>query len=175
MIRFLFVIILFPPALAAAQTESMLASSFRTHNTDTHSLVMENENSPLPGNGENTYSITITVTNIRNTDGVIRFKFYDDATPFPHDKGFLRIAVPKSQVRGGTFTATYYGFVSKNMGIALLDDENDNWLLDFGWFLPKEGHAFGDYYHSALRRPVYNDFRFLLTGDKRVTMKMKYY
>ena len=122
-----------------------------------------------------TYSITITVTHIRNHKGVIRFKFFDDATPFPHKMGFRKVVVPKSMVTGDSLRVTYDGFTSKNMGIALLDDENDNWELDFGWFLPKEGHAFSDYYHTALRKPVYKDFRFLLTGDKKVVMRMKYY
>ena len=122
-----------------------------------------------------TYSITITVTNIRNHDGVIRFKFFDDTTPFPHDTGFRKVVIRKSEIVGDSFTATYDGFVSRYMGIALLDDENDNWKLDMGWFLPKEGYAFSDYHHTALRRPVYKDFRFLLTGDKKVVMKMKYY
>jgi len=124
---------------------------------------------------EETYSITITVTHIRNHNGVIRFKFFDDNTPFPNEKGFRKIVVPKSQVTGDSLQVTYYGFTSKNMGIALLDDENDNWKLDFGWFLPKEGHAFSDYYHTSMHRPVYKNFRFLLTGNKKVIMKMKYY
>jgi len=128
-----------------------------------------------PGKKEETYSITITVTNMRNHDGVIRFKFFDDSTPFPHDTGFRKVVVKKSEIIGDSFTVTYDGFISRYMGIALLDDENDNWKLDFGWFLPKEGHAFSDYYHTALRRPVYKDFRFLLIGDKKVVMKMKYY
>lgn len=124
---------------------------------------------------EETYSITIVVKNIRNHEGVIRFKFFDDTTPFPHDNGFRKIVVPKSQVTADSLQVTYDGFVSQPMGIALLDDENNNWKLDFGWFLPKEGHAFSDYYHSAMRRPVYKDFRFFLAGNKRVVMKMKYY
>ena len=125
---------------------------------------------------EETYSITITVTNIRNHDGVIRFKFFDDATPFPHDTGFRKIVVPKTLVTGDSLRVTYDGFTSKNMGIALLDDENSNWKLDFGWFFPKEGHAFSDYYHTSMvRKPVYKDFRFFLSGDKKVIMKMKYY
>jgi uncharacterized protein (DUF2141 family) len=136
---------------------------------------MENDRIPLPKKDEPTYAITITVTDIRNTKGVIRFKFYDESTPFPDEKGFLRIVVPKSEIKNGTYTATYYGFPSKKMGIALLDDENDNWKLDFGWFLPKEGHAFSDYYHTALRKPVDSDFSFMLTEDKHVIMKMKYY
>jgi uncharacterized protein (DUF2141 family) len=176
MIRSVYFFLLFFPYLSFAQTDLLVAKSFRSRSiNDTHTLFMENEGSPLPKEGELTYAITITVTDIRNKEGVIRFKFYDDATPFPHEKGFLRIVVPKSEVIGTTFTATYYGFTSKQMGIALQDDENDNWELDFGWFFPKEGHAFSDYHHTSLGRPVYSDFRFLLTGDKQVTMKMKYY
>lgn len=172
--RILFLSLLFIPSFAFAQTNEN-ASEYRTRNPNDKSIIMENENIPLPTDEEQTYAITITVTDIRSTSGVIRFKFYDESTPFPHDKGFLRIVVPKSEVKNGSFTATYYGFPSKKMGIALLDDENDNWELDFGWFLPKEGHAFSDYFHTALRRPVYSDFDFLLTGDKHVIMKMKYY
>lgn len=124
---------------------------------------------------EKTYSITITVKRIRNKTGVIRFKFYDDSTPFPHDMGFLKEVVPKTEVRGDSLRVTYHGFKSQHMAIALLDDENNNVKLDFGWFLPKEGHAFSDYYHSSMRRPVYTDFAFYLTGDKDVVMVMKYY
>lgn len=124
---------------------------------------------------DKTYSITITVTHIRNRDGVIRFKFYDDTTPFPDDFGFLRIVVPKTELKGDSLVLTYHGFTSKYMAVALQDDENDNWKLDFGWFLPKEGHAFSDYYHASLRKPVYDDFRFLLNGNKKIVMKMRYY
>jgi uncharacterized protein (DUF2141 family) len=175
-IQLVCLVLLFGSSAAIAQTDSLQARSFRTHNpNDRYSLVMENEDIPLPAQGEQTYSITITVLDIRNKNGVIRFKFFDETTPFPDDKGFLRIAVPKSEITGTTFTATYYGFTSKTMGIALLDDENNNWKLDVGWFFPKEGHAFSDYYHTSLRKPVYSDFRFLLLGDRQVTMKMKYY
>ena len=176
MVRILFLLIQLTPVLAFAQAGPVFAGTFRSHNPgDSNSLFMENESRPLPGKEEKTYAITITVTNIRNKDGVIRFKFYDEATPFPHDKGFLRIVVPKSGIVGNTFTVTYHGFPARMMGIALLDDENDNWELDTGWFLPKEGHAFSDYYHTGLRRPVYSDFCFLLESDRHVIMKMKYY
>ncbi len=139
------------------------------------STLIARETGRQPKKDEKTYSLTITVTSIRNTKGVIRFKFYDDATRFPHDTGFLRIIVPKTEIVNGTFTVTYQGFVSKNMAVALSDDENNNVDLDMGWFFPKEGHAFSDYYHTAFRRPVYDDFDFLLTGDKKIVMKMRYY
>lgn len=127
------------------------------------------------GKVEKTYSITITVKNIRNKEGVIRFKFYDDTTPFPHDYGFLKQVVPKSEVTGDSLRITFNGFKSQRMAIALQDDENNNMKLDFGWLLPKEGHAFSDYYHVAMKRPVYQDFAFFLEGDKNVVMIMRYY
>ncbi len=57
-----------------------------------------------------TYSITVTVTNIRNHKGVIRFKFYDDTTPFPDKNGFLKVVIPKSEINGNSFTRTFFGF-----------------------------------------------------------------
>lgn len=150
--------------------------SFRQHNaTDTNSVFLESDPRPLSTGSDSTYSITLIVTDIRNTKGVIRFKFYDDNSPFPHDTGFLRIVVDKSRIKNNTFTATYHGFSSRYMGIALHDDENGDMELDFGWIFPKEGHAFSDYYHKAMRRPTYHDFRFLLTGSRQVVMKMRYY
>lgn len=164
------------PFIAFSQGDADSIRFFRLHNlSDTSSVIMENADRPLPTIGVPTYAITITVTHIRNAEGVIRFKFYDVATPFPDDKGFLRIVVDKSNVKDSTFTATYYGFPSMKMGIALLDDENSNWEMDKGWFLPKEGHAFSDYFHTSFRRPVYSDFAFMLSDDKHVIMKMKYY
>lgn len=163
-------------AFAQAQEDAVLARAFRPKNpNDKFSILMENENVSRPLADEATYSITITVTDIRNKKGVLYFKFYDESTPFPHDRGFLRIVVPKSEIMGDTFTATYDGFTSKTMGISLLDDENNDLKLDMGWVFPKEGHAFSDYYHKAYRRPVYTDFQFTLTGNKEVMMKMKYY
>ena len=163
--KLFFLCLLLIPLFANAQTDSVTYKASNKEGINTREVEKK----------EPTYSITITVTHIRNHKGVIRFKFFDDTTPFPHKMGFRKIVVPKSLVTGDSLRVTYDGFISRNMGIALLDDENSNWELDIGWFLPKEGHAFSDYYHTALRKPVYKDFRFLLTGDKKVVMKMKYY
>ncbi len=171
MLRLLLFCTLLLPALVSAQEGSIVQAA----------SVSENPGNIISYYGakasseEKTYSITITVTNIRDSKGSIRFKFYDDSTPFPNDTGFLKVVVDKSEFTGSSFTRTYYGFKSQTMAIALLDDENDDNKMSTGWFFPKEGHAFSDYYHSSLRRPVYNDFKFVLTEDKSVVMKMRYY
>ncbi len=159
-----------------AQTEFVPIGSFRYFNTnDTHSKFLESESRLLPGIKDSTFSITIIVKNIRNKSGVIRFKFFVDNNRVLHDTGFLRIVVPKSQVINNTYVATYHGFIPGYMGIALHDDENSNKKLDFEWFVPVEGYAFSDYYHTKFRRPNFEDFRFLLNRDCVVTMVMRYH
>ena len=158
--QFLVFCLLLIPGFIYAQAQTMQVSA---------------DHSTSEAKREDTYSIHITVTNIRNNKGVIRFKFYDDSTPFPDLNGFLKVVVPKTEMKGDSLTLTLHGFTSKHMAIALLDDENDDVKLNMGWFLPKEGHAFSDYHHTALRRPVYDDFNFFLTGNKKVVMRMKYY
>jgi uncharacterized protein (DUF2141 family) len=166
--------ILFISDEGQAQTDSV--RSFHYFNSDDgYSVFLESKSRPLPGAKDSTYSITIVVKNVRNRNGVIRFKFYDDRTPFPHDEGFLRIIVPKSKVINNEFTATYHGFKSGYMGIALHDDENSNKKLDFNWFLPSEGYAFSDYYHTSFLRPKFSSFRFQLKEDKLVVMTMRYH
>ena len=113
-----FFYLLLLPLTANGQRDSLYAKVYRSSNSkDKLTVFMVNESVPMPTNKETTYSITITVTNIRNKNGVIRFKFYDETTPFPHDKGFLRIVVPKSEIVDGSYTATYQGFASKVMGV----------------------------------------------------------
>lgn len=169
-------ILLFTSTFSKAQPDSVSVRSFRFYNShDERFLFLGNEACALPGKEDSVFSITITVTNIRNNNGVIRFKFYDDSTPFPHDKGFLRIVVQKADIKCNTFTATLHGFPSRHMGIALHDDENENKKLDFHWLSPAEGYAFSDYYHTSFHRPNYSDFRFLLKEDKNLIMKMRYH
>ncbi|MCC6370579.1 MAG: DUF2141 domain-containing protein, partial [Bacteroidia bacterium] len=60
-------------------------------------------------------------------------------------------------------------------GIAILDDENTNEKMDYGWFLPKEGFGFSDYYHSNMSHPKFESFDFVLKKEaKKVEIKLRY-
>lgn len=169
-------VLLFTSTISKAQNDSVPVRSFRYFNSpDRRFLFIENEACPLPSKEDSVFSLTITVTNIRNNNGVIRFKFYDDSLPFPDDKGFLRIVFQKADIKCNTLVVTFHGFASRYMGIALHDDENGNKKLDFHWLLPAEGYAFSDYFHTSFHRPNYSNFRFLLKEDKSVIMKMRYH
>ena len=49
---------------------------------------------------------------------------------------------------------------------------SDNSLIG----IPKEGFGFSDYYHSTLKRPKFDDFKFTVNEDqtKRILVKIKY-
>src|SRR5258708_409816 len=102
----LFLSALMIPSLAEAQSDSVV------YKASSKEIKIEKN---IVAKKEDTYSITITVTNMRNHDGVIRFKFFDDSTPFPNDTGFRKVVVKKSEIIGNSFTVTYDGFISRYM------------------------------------------------------------
>ena len=73
-----------------------------------------------------------------------------------------------------TLKYTFKGIPAGVYGLALLDDENKNTKMDYGWLLPKEGFGFGDYYHTKWSAPHFNDFKFYLNTDRSVLMKIRY-
>jgi len=56
-----------------------------------------------------------------------------------------------------------------------LDDEDFDREMAYGLFLPKEGFAFSDYYHTGMSKPGFEDFDFTLGKEnKTVIMKIRY-
>lgn len=125
-------------------------------------------------NNSNTYSVSITVTNIRNNKGMMQFQVYKDQATFAKESPYKIYRVSKSTVKDGKMKYTITGLPADTYGLALLDDENSNKKMDYGWVMPEEGFGFSDYYHTSWSRPVFNQFKFDLKSDKSVTMKVRY-
>jgi len=121
-----------------------------------------------------TSTFEITITNIRSTQGEFVLGFYKDNKSFSKREPFMNKTIKKTKLKDGVVryrmslpTGTY--------GIALLDDENNNGKVDYGFLLPKEGFGFSDYYHRGLTAPSFDKFAFdLPTGGTTVKIKVKY-
>ena len=122
----------------------------------------------------NTYSISVTVTNIRNTKGTMQLQLYRSQKTFAKETPYKIYRVSKKSVSGHTLRYKITGLVQGHYGVALLDDENNNKKMDYGWMMPEEGFGFSDYYHTGLSRPTFYQFKFYLKEDKSVTMKVRY-
>ena len=51
------------------------------------------------------------------------------------------------------------------------------WLIDGFFFFPAEGFGFSDYFHKGIKKPVFDDFDFVVEQDeiKIIKVKMRYF
>jgi len=120
-------------------------------------------------------TLHINVTGIRNFSGNIRLAFYSNSQSFDDEKPFFIKTVPKKNILNGALKISYSDLKPGIYGIAILDDENKNEKMDYGWVLPKEGFGFSDYYHTGMTRPKFEQFDFVLKNEeKAVEIKIRY-
>lgn len=120
------------------------------------------------------YQVKVYIKNIRNSKGRIQLQVYKNQESFKKEIPWKSTTVSKSQIKNNALTYTFKGLPKGIYGVALLDDENCNTKMDYGWLLPNEGFGFSDYYHSGWSKPNFNDFKFYLDKNKSVTMDVRY-
>lgn len=119
-------------------------------------------------------SITVTITNIRSSKGRIQLQIFNDAKSYNDEKPLKTIVLSKEKMKNHTVTKNIGQFDVGIYGIGVLDDENKNGVMDDKYFIPTEGFAFSDYYHTAWSTPSFDKFQFTLKEDKKVMCKMRY-
>lgn len=123
----------------------------------------------------NAQIITIEFTNIRSSKGQLLLGVYTNQTNYSNKKAIKKQTVLKTKLVDGKLTAVIKGLAPGTYGIALLDDEDFDREMNYGFFLPKEGFAFSNYYHTGMSKPTFDDFEFTLGNeDKKVVMKIRY-
>lgn len=120
-------------------------------------------------------TLTVKVSGIRNAKGTIRLAFFATSTEYKTEKPKITKIVKKDILKNGTMTMSFKDIPQGKYGVALLDDENNNQLMEYSFFLPVEGFGFSDYYHTGLKKPDFNNFCFLLgKEDKTILIKVRY-
>ncbi|MHA7820704.1 MAG: DUF2141 domain-containing protein [Erythrobacter sp.] len=121
-------------------------------------------------------SVTVTVTDLRNTDGVVRACMTTVESVFPRC-----VRDPKSHrtvVRAAnTLTIRFDNVEPGDYAIALLHDENEdgkaNRVLGMA---PKEGYGFSRDAPVRMAPPDWDDAVFTVGDDnRRMTIKMRYF
>jgi uncharacterized protein (DUF2141 family) len=121
-------------------------------------------------------SITITVTDVRSSKGVVRACMTTRQAIFPRciqDPNSHRTVVPAS----GTVTIRFDNVDPGEYAIALLHDENDNGKADRALgMMPKEGYGFSRDAKVRMGPPEWGDAVFTVgAGAQRVNIKMRYF
>ncbi|WP_252259499.1 DUF2141 domain-containing protein [Erythrobacter aurantius] len=121
-------------------------------------------------------TVTITVTDLRNSEGVVRACMTTVESVFPRcakDPNSYRTVVPA----GETVTIRFNNVRPGEYAIALLHDENEdgkaNRVLGMA---PREGYGFSRDAPVRMAPPEWDDAVFTVgTASQRVTIKMRYF
>ena len=119
--------------------------------------------------------VTVTVSEIRSTKGVVRACMTTDPKKFPRCRG---VAGAHSAVvpAKGSVTLTFSGVQPGKYAIALLHDENENGKADRAMgMMPKEGFGFSRDAPVRMAPPKFGDAVFTVDGkDLSLSIRMRY-
>ena len=121
-------------------------------------------------------TVTVTVTDLRSSKGVVRACMTTREDVFPKcikDPASHRKVVPA----GEKVTITFTGVKPGKYAIALLHDENDNGKADRAMgMMPKEGYGFSRDAPVKMAPPKFRDAVFdHAPGAQSLTIKMRYF
>lgn len=117
--------------------------------------------------------VTITVSNMRSTDGKVFACLAPDKAVYPDCRkpGGTELRMPAADAARFTF----HGVAPGRYAIALLHDENDNGKLDKALMIPKEGFGFSRDAPVTTGRPPFSAAAFDVgTDDVKLPIKMRY-
>lgn len=120
-------------------------------------------------------SLTVEVSDLRNSTGSVQFTLYDREDAFP-DEDFKKY---KKKINGeivdGSSTVTFKDLPDGRYAISILHDENRDGKIKKGVVLPKEGIGFSNYQSIGFsNRPAFSKASFSLRKDMKIKIKIIY-
>ena len=121
-------------------------------------------------------TIRVTVTNLRNAEGVVLACMTTTEKSFPKCRGVDGAMATSMAAHEGSLTLTFTGVKPGRYAIALLHDENANGKADRALgMMPKEGFGFSRDAPVRMGPPSFSDAVFDMgKADRAMTIKMRY-
>lgn len=117
-------------------------------------------------------TVSVTVTNVRNAKGVVHVELC-------HQSDFLSDRCPtwaEVPAHPGSVVVEIKNVPPGDYAIQAQHDENNNKRVDRALFgIPKEGIGFSNDAPIRMGPPKWRDATFALSGDKSLTLKMRYF
>lgn len=119
----------------------------------------------------NAACINIKITNIKNSNGVLRVGIINKAEDFPYD-AFTGKKVP---IKGNSVEVKFTGIAPGEYAISVHHDENCNDKLDKNVLgVPLEGYCFSNNVKALVTPPKFKYVKFTLDKSFSQTLKMMY-
>lgn len=130
----------------------------------------------LPAMSLSAQDVEVTITGLKTAKGQIVIGVFKDDPTFQKEDAFLSRKFEKKDIKNGEMKIEFK-MEPGLYGLTLLDDENKSGLMEYSFIgIPKEGFGFSDYYHSGIKKPKFDAFKFTLEKDqkKKINVKVRY-
>ena len=122
--------------------------------------------------GQESYSLTVNVSDIRNSNGDILFLLYNKDGTIPDEKIKNYYKKEVGTISMNSSTITFNNIPKGNYAVFILHDENKNGKIDKKFILPIEGIGFSNYQNINLtNRPNFSKASFKI--DKNLSKDIK--
>lgn len=124
---------------------------------------------------QESYSLTLKVTDLRNSTGVVVFALYNKDGSIPDEK--LKKSYKKEfvAITRNSATVTFNNLPKGNYAVFVLHDENKNNKIDKKFILPTEGVGFSNFQTINLsNRPSFSKASFLINENLIKSIKIIY-
>jgi len=118
-------------------------------------------------------TIVLEVSTFRNRSGMLGCQLYDTQNGFPDKWPSAANMQQRVAVTGSTTTCTFPNMPPGTYAAAVIHDENSNNKLD-KYFLgvPTEGYGISQNHTHALRRPTWDESKFVVAAQSTVTTRI---
>lgn len=124
---------------------------------------------------EKTFSLTVNVEKLRNSEGIVQFALYNKEGSIPDETFKKCYKILKAEIANGASTITFHNIPAGKYAVNILHDENNNGKIEKGFILPLEGIGFSNYKTIGLsNRPNFEKASFILNSNKVLMIKMVY-
>lgn len=124
---------------------------------------------------QETCSLTVDVSELRNSKGTVQFALYnrEDALPDEHYKNYFKKLT--GEIINGASTVTFKNLPEGKYAVSILHDENNDGKIKKGIILPKEGIGFSNFQSIGFsNRPTFSKASFSVLSDKKIKVKIIY-
>ncbi len=127
----------------------------------------------LPAVSINAQNLEVTITGIRNTKGQMGIGVFRDNESFKKEQAYRELQFAKKDISSGEMKVRF-DLPPGTYGIALVDDENSDGVMEYNFLgVPKEGFGFSDYYHTGMKKPKFDSFKFTLDKGQKKSIKIR--
>jgi uncharacterized protein (DUF2141 family) len=120
-----------------------------------------------------THSLTITIPNLKNTQGKVVIGVFNKKEDFPKDDKQLKLLKFNADKFPGTCTIN--GLPKGEYAIAVFHDKNADGNCNTNFMgIPKEGYGFSNNIKPLFSAPTFNECKIDLNTNMAITIKLIY-